>query len=149
MSTNTGGNIGAVTIVAYRFDYCGNHPMVWLNKPIDNVPVFSNVRELVYAKDYFNVAAQLVEARKAAANWHKLERMWSKQKTSASQQLLDSLGIEGDVTLPLAEIFDSLTRCGHSPYDACHNCDSIPRDDELPGMWSGSDLTGGMADSNE
>ena len=52
-----------VAPIAWRFDYCGVKPMVWLEKPAENAPMFTNIRALVYADDYATLAHQLAEAK--------------------------------------------------------------------------------------
>lgn len=52
------------------------------------------------------IAKQAADTAAKAARWDRLERIWSKQKTSASQRILADLGIDGDATITLAENFD-------------------------------------------
>ena len=49
-------------ILAWRFDYCGTHAMVWLNRPAD-AAMFANVTPLVDARYAATLARQLAEAK--------------------------------------------------------------------------------------
>lgn len=69
-------------ILAWRFDYCGTHAMVWLNRPAD-AAMFANVTPLVDARYAATLARQLAEAKEDAG-----QREYDREILSSLERLL-------------------------------------------------------------